>query len=84
MSASPKLNAASQANFIALSNQLIMLKEEQKIIKRELKKAIQKVNLFEMMLIPDSKEAIKHIQIILGDEEISSVACAKMVKTRQL
>lgn len=71
-------------NFIALSNQLIMLKEEQKIIKRELKKAIQKVNLFEMMLIPDSKEAIKHIQIILGDEEISSVACAKMVKNKTI
>ena len=71
-------------NFITLSHHLSYLKEEQKIIKRELKKAIQKVNLFEMMLIPDSKKAIKHIQIILGDEEIASVASAKMVKNKTI
>jgi V/A-type H+-transporting ATPase subunit D len=71
-------------DFIQLITQLDMLKEEEKIIKKELRKATQKVNLFEMILIPQSKTAIKRIKIALGDEQVASVSRGKIAKQKNL
>lgn len=52
------------------------------LITAELKKSTQKVNLFEKILIPETKEAIKKIKIFLGDEEVAAVGRAKVAKNK--
>lgn len=63
---------------------LSYLKEEERVIRRELRKAMQKVNLFEQVLIPKVKEAIKRIKIALGDEQVVSVSRGKMAKLKKV
>ena len=52
-------------------------------ISRELKKATQKVNLFEQVLIPQGKAAIRHIKIALGDEQVAAVGRGKLAKSKR-
>lgn len=48
----------------------------------ELRTTSQRVNLFEKVMIPDCKEAIRVITIHLGDEQTSAVARGKIAKGR--
>ena len=50
------------------------------LIERELTKIVQRVNLFEKVKIPQSKEAIRRIRIKLGDEMTAAVGRAKIAK----
>jgi V/A-type H+-transporting ATPase subunit D len=54
------------------------------LISKELKKATQKVNLFEKLLIPETKNAIKRINIVLGDEQVAAVGRAKTAKKKTI
>ena len=49
-------------------------------LRRELVKIIQRVNLFEKIKIPESREAIRRIRIHLGDEMTAGVGRAKIAK----
>lgn len=70
--------------YVSSQIRLLLLLEEQTIIKRELKKATQKVNLFDMVLIPETKEAIKRIKVALGDEQVASVSRGKIAKGKKM
>lgn len=59
-----------------------IIKDQYFLIHQELKKASQKVNLFEKVLIPETEIAIKKINIILGDEQVASVGRAKIAKNK--
>ena len=53
-------------------------------ISKELRKATQKVNLFEKVLIPETVSAIKRIKIALGDEQVAQVVRGKIAKMKSI
>ncbi len=52
------------------------------LLKKELTKIIQRVNLFEKVKIPQARETIRVIRIHLGDEMTAGVARAKIAKAK--
>ena len=60
--------------------ELEVRKEEQRLLERELTKIVQRVNLFEKLMIPAAREAIRRIRIALGDEMTAAVGRAKIAK----
>lgn len=57
-----------------------VLAEQVRLLRRELMRIVQRVNLFEKVMIPRSKEAIRVIRIKLGDEQTAAVGRAKIAK----
>lgn len=60
--------------------ELKVLREEERLLDRELTRIIQRVNLFEKVKIPECREAIRRIRIHLGDEMTAAVGRAKIAK----
>ena len=58
--------------------ELGILKECLDLLQAELKKVMQRVNLFEKVKIPDTLENIRRIRIALGDQMTAGVARAKI------
>ena len=54
--------------------------QQYRILQKELTKIVQRVNLFEKVMIPNSQEAIRVIRIALGDEMTAAVGRAKIAK----
>ncbi len=74
---------------IAAVKKLVELKTRDKILNEqydriasELRTTTQRVNLFEKVKIPESKENIRVIQIYLGDQDTAGVARAKIAKSK--
>ncbi len=67
---------------IALQAELDILQEQRRRIVEELRSTSQRVNLFEKVKIPESRENIRVIKIFLGDEQTAGVARAKNAKSR--
>lgn len=63
--------------------ELSILQRQYTLLTKELRKATQKVNLFEKVLIPEAKEGIRRIKIALGDEQVAAVGRGKIAKTKQ-
>jgi V/A-type H+/Na+-transporting ATPase subunit D len=63
--------------------ELSVYKRQYELVTRELRKATQKVNLFEKVLIPETKEGIRRIKIALGDEQVAAVGRGKIAKSKQ-
>ena len=61
---------------------LDVLREQYKLLHRELTRIIQRVNLFEKVKIPEVREAIRVIRIKLGDEMTAAVGRAKIAKAK--
>ncbi len=61
---------------------LSILKQQHNLLRKELTKIVQRVNLFEKVKIPESKENIRRIRIQLGDEMTSAVGRAKIAKNK--
>lgn len=57
-----------------------ILDRQYHLLQQELTKIIQRVNLFEKVKIPETKENIRRIRIQLGDEMAAAVARAKIAK----
>ncbi|MEM8610214.1 MAG: V-type ATP synthase subunit D [Myxococcota bacterium] len=51
-------------------------------VERAVRRTTQRINLFERILIPRSKDAIKRIMVYLGDQERSAVANSKLTKAK--
>ncbi len=51
-------------------------------LRRELRLTTQRVNLFEQIKIPECLDAIRQIQIVLGDRQTAAVARAKLAKAK--
>ena len=52
------------------------------LLQDELRKVIQRVNLFEKVIIPEARENIRRIRIALGDRMTAAVARAKIAKEK--
>ena len=75
----PRLRALVEARI------RVSIREEQyKRVGYELRKATQKVNLFEKVMIPEIREAIRRIRIALGDQEVAAVCRGKIAKSKKL
>jgi V/A-type H+-transporting ATPase subunit D len=61
---------------------LDVLEERRDILRRELTRVVQRVNLFEKVKIPEAQAAIQRIRVHLGDEMAAAVGLAKMAKGR--
>lgn len=61
---------------------LEILQRQTDLLQKELTKIVQRVNLFEKVKIPESKENIRRIRIQLGDEMTSAVGRAKIAKNK--
>ena len=59
-----------------------VLEEQERLLRRELTRIIQRVNLFEKIMIPDAREAIRRIRIKLGDEMTDAVGRSKIAKKK--
>jgi len=59
-----------------------VFRRQHELLQRELTKIIQRVNLFEKVKIPETREAIRLIRIRLGDEMTAAVGRAKIAKTK--
>lgn len=63
-----------------LKAEMNVLTRQYEMLQAELTKIIQRVNLFEKVKIPESREAIRRIRIHLGDEMTAGVGRAKIAK----
>jgi len=70
---------------------LAILQAERKILERqtailneELRVTSQRINLFEKIKIPETRENIRLIQIFLGDQQIAQVVRGKIAKNKLL
>ena len=59
-----------------------VLDRQYDLLNRALTKIIQRVNLFEKVLIPKAREAIRIIRVRLGEEQTAAVARAKLAKAK--
>jgi len=59
-----------------------VLREQHDRLRQELTKILQRVNLFEKVMIPRSRNNIRRIRIHLGDEMTASVCRAKIAKEK--
>ena len=60
--------------------QVDVLRQQEALLRGELVRIIQRVNLFEKIMIPQAKDAIRMIRIKLGDEMTAAVGRAKIAK----
>ena len=59
-----------------------ILQECLDLLQTELKKVMQRVNLFEKVMIPNTQDNIRRIRIALGDQMTAGVARAKIAKAK--
>ncbi|MBR3707438.1 MAG: V-type ATP synthase subunit D [Lentisphaeria bacterium] len=59
-----------------------IIREQYRLIGQELRTTTQRVNLFEKVKIPETKENIRIIQIAIGDAQTSAVVRSKIAKKK--
>ncbi len=59
-----------------------IMQERYSLLEQELRVTNQRVNLFEKVMIPDTKENIRKIQIYLGDQQTAGVGRSKIAKKK--
>jgi V/A-type H+-transporting ATPase subunit D len=69
-------------DLVILREKVAVAEEKKRALERELREVSIRVNLFEKILIPRSLENIKKIRIFLGDQQLASVAQAKVAKRK--
>ncbi len=69
---------------VTAQEKIAIAEEKRRALEKELREVSIRVNLFEKVLIPRSQENIKKIRIFLGDQQLSSVAQAKVAKKKIL
>ncbi len=67
-------------SLMELREQVKILHEQETLLQQELRKVTQRVNLFEKVMIPNSKNNIKLIRIALAEEQTSAVCRSKIAK----
>jgi len=65
-----------------LDARISVLDEQVRMLAEELRITSQRVNLFEKVKIPETRENIRRIQIYLGDEQTAAVVRGKMAKSK--
>lgn len=67
---------------IAFEKELEILKEQEALIQEELRTTVQRINLFDKVMIPRTRETIKKIRIFMGDQDTAAVVRGKISKTK--
>ena len=62
--------------------ELKIIQQRLDLLLAELKKVMQRVNLFEKVMIPNTQDNIRKIRIALGDQMTAGVARAKIAKAK--
>ena len=62
--------------------ELTILRKQAELLGEELRITTQRVNLFEKVKIPDTKENIRRINIFLGDQQTAAVVRGKLSKNK--
>lgn len=65
---------------VRLDAEVAILQKQQQLLGEELRITTQRVNLFEKVKIPETRENIRHIRIYLGDEQTAAVVRGKIAK----
>ncbi|NLB69056.1 MAG: V-type ATP synthase subunit D [Lentisphaerae bacterium] len=74
--------AAAAEKLIGINAEKKVLERQIELIEEELRTTSQRVNLFEKVKIPECRENIRIIGIMLGDEQTSAVVRGKIAKGR--
>lgn len=69
---------------IALDEEVKILQRQVELLSQELRTTSQRVNLFEKVKIPETKENIRVIGIYLGDQQTAAVVRGKIAKNKLL
>jgi len=69
---------------LKLDAEISVLKEQIQLLDTELRITTQRVNLFEKVKIPEAKNAIRKIQIYLGDQQTAAVVRGKIAKSNMV
>jgi len=69
-------------DMVALREEISVIQRGVEILKQELRITTQRVNLFEKVKIPETKEAIRLIKIYIGDQMANAVGLAKIAKNK--
>jgi V/A-type H+/Na+-transporting ATPase subunit D len=72
----------SLKDMAAFDAEIEVLRVQIELLGNELRVTTQRVNLFEKVKIPDTKENIRKIQIYLGDQQTAAVVRGKMAKNK--
>jgi len=67
---------------IAAREQMRVLREKHALLSQELVKTTQRINLYEKVLIPQTRENIRKIKVYLGDQQTAAVCRAKIAKNK--
>lgn len=67
-------------NIIYLKTELKFLRDQEALLSEGLRKTSQRINLYEQRLMPDCREAIRHINVYLQDQRAVAVGVAKAAK----
>ena len=67
---------------VSLREAYKVLEEQHRLLSAELRSTSQRVNLFEKVKIPECKENIRRLRIMLGDLDTSAVARSKIAKKK--
>jgi len=70
------------SKLLAFDEEVKILEKQIEFLGAELRVTTQRVNLFEKVKIPETKENIRKIQIYLGDQQTASVVRGKMAKNK--
>lgn len=71
----------SMKELIALDIEVEILQKQHELVSDELRVTTQRVNLFEKVKIPETKENIRNIRIYLGDQQTAAVVRGKIAKS---
>lgn len=67
---------------VSIREEIQALERGMEILRQELRITTQRVNLFEKVKIPESREAIRRIKIYLGDQTANAVGRSKTAKRK--
>ena len=67
---------------LSLDLEAEVLDEQVALLSKELRTTTQRVNLFEKVKIPETKENIRKISVFLGDQQVAAVVRSKISKRK--
>ena len=73
---------AAVQDIVSIQLEREIIREQYRLIAQELRVTTQRVNLFEKVKIPETKENIRIINIAIGDADTSAVARSKIAKKK--
>ncbi len=72
---------SSIKELVSLDIEVEILQRQHELVSDELRITTQRVNLFEKVKIPETKENIRNIRIYLGDQQTAAVVRGKIAKS---